>query len=421
MKRKFFQSKMEEQQNKNNPIPSVQANQTGNTENLDEEKELLKDSQILIKNQSGKFEYLNGNSLLDQQGVASSAPAFTPEIKGAIKQVTASQVHSPLLDLKKPSDKLTASYYIDAEDEAEIQKIYDNKIGKAASVIDYDLLVEEIKKICRISYPDEMLDKRFTSLINSRLRDIRTSYQLKELLTRSKKVGGLELPLEQADEIIKVTEEKAKSLHDRKTIQELAERKKKKEQEVQKEADEQARIRQAIAREQIKKALVAMQQKPPSPPPIAPQPVTPPPPKIIKKRAAFPEIPQVTRPSLDLETRAKIVDIRTPKKLLGPVEEIKSTSLEDFRRLGSTADEAIKKIKEKVDLLEEESFTRKAEGIQAWRQSEIYQLYLDIGNESMNKGESIEEVIRSRTTEGRSCLTSEEFRAVGELNKRLRF
>ena len=103
------------------------------------------------------------------------------------------------------------------------------------------------------------------------------------------------------------------------------------------------------------------------------------------------------------------------------MEEIRSLNLTDFRRLASSPEETIKKIKEKIELLEEESFSRKAEAIQAWKQSEINQLYLDIGNESMEKGKSVKEIIESRTMDGRSTLNEEEFRAVGDLNKKLRF
>jgi len=294
--------------------------------------------------------------------------------------------------------------------------LHDEKIGKAVAVIDYDSIIKQIAQESGVNFSEEFLKKRFSSLITSRLRDIRNSLQVKELLARSKKVGGLELPEEKINLVVKITEEKAKTIHDQDTIKELEERQKRKVEEEQKETEGQQKMRQAVAREQIKKAVQTLQQKKiekiVTPPP--------PPPKILRRRP-IPTIPQVRRPSEDITRRPKIIDIKTPQRLLGPVEEIRSLNLTDFRRLASSPEETIKKIKEKIELLEEESFSRKAEAIQAWKQSEINQLYLDIGNESMEKGKSVKEIIESRTMDGRSTLNEEEFRAVGDLNKKLRF
>lgn len=393
-------------------------NQSSSANNkADEEKEILKGAKILVRDQEGKFDYLEGSSLMGekQKTVTQSTPI---EHKEEIKQVTASQVRPSMLDLKKPSEKMTANFYFDAEDEEEIQRMNGGKIGQATTVIDYNSIVQEIAEQTGISLPDEFLKKRFSSLITSRLRDIRTSIQLKELLVRSKKVGGLELADDQADQVVHATEEKAKSIHDQDTIKELEERKKKKEAERIQEEEQSRQMRQAVAREQIKKAVQKLQQQKQT---IIPPPPTPPPPKPKRKPLPSPSIPKVKRPTDGLRTKPKIVDIKTPSRLLGPIEEIKSLTVVDFRRLAPMPREATKKIKEKIELLEEESFTRKAEAIQAWKQSEIYQLYLDIGNEGMNKGKSVKEIISSRTIDGRSCLTEEEFKVVGDLNKQLRF
>jgi len=379
-----------------------------------EEKEFLKGAKILVRDQEGKFDYLEGSNLLEEK--EEIIPSFRPVEKKEIKQVTASRVSPFLKEFKKPSEKLTADFYFDAEDEEEIQKLHDEKIGKAVAVIDYDSIIKQIAQESGVNFSEEFLKKRFSSLITSRLRDIRNSLQLKELLARSKKVGGLELPEEKINLVVKITEEKAKTIHDQDTIKELEERQKRKVEEEQKETEGQQKMRQAVAREQIKKAVQTLQQKKiekiVTPPP--------PPPKILRRRP-IPTIPQVRRPSEDITRRPKIIDIKTPQRLLGPVEEIRSLNLTDFRRLASSPEETIKKIKEKIELLEEESFSRKAEAIQAWKQSEINQLYLDIGNESMEKGKSVKEIIESRTMDGRSTLNEEEFRAVGDLNKKLRF
>ncbi|HRY63669.1 MAG TPA: hypothetical protein P5267_03660, partial [Patescibacteria group bacterium] len=107
--------------------------------------------------------------------------------------------------------------------------------------------------------------------------------------------------------------------------------------------------------------------------------------------------------------------------ITGPVEEIKHLSLNDFRRLGANPLEAAGRIWEKINLLEDESLIKKDEGTRAWRQSEIYRLYLAIGGESMTEKKSISQVINERKAAGKLFLMPEEFNAVADLNRKLTY
>lgn len=460
---------MEDQKNKGNTAVPVKV---GNKKD-DEEKKILKGAKILIKDQKGEFSYVKGTKLLGEEEViitptlpppppkkstvtpsvvqkavaqlatqkapipskpltpkltprkesekATPPTPPTPKKEEEVTQVTASQMKPALQNRRIPGKGVNASFYFDIEDEEDVQKMHKEEISAAANTIDYSGVVKDIANQAGVSFSEELLQKRFESLITSRLRDIRTSVQLRELLGRSKKVGGLELDPEKTDQIVKITEEKAKTFHDNEAIKAMEMRQRMKMQETEKEKALQEKMRQAVAQEQIKKAVLDLQKrneiekeaKPESPP----KPI----PKKPKKAKLAPIIPKVQRPMPEVDSRPKIVDIKTPPRLMGPIEEIRSLNLLDFRRLGTNPNEAIEKIKEKVDLLEEESFTKKAEAIQAWKKSEIYQIYLDIGNEGMNKSKSVQDVIESRKIDGRSYLTNEEFEAVGDLNKQLRF
>ncbi|MDD3102126.1 MAG: hypothetical protein PHE59_03205 [Patescibacteria group bacterium] len=117
---------------------------------------------------------------------------------------------------------------------------------------------------------------------------------------------------------------------------------------------------------------------------------------------------------------AKMEEIKVTPRVSGPIEELQGATLQDFRRWGS-AEQAVQKIKEKIDLLGEESLVKKSEGIKAWKESEINKLYLDIGTESIDKGISVSEVIILRQKENRKTLNEEEFDKVVELNQNLRF
>lgn len=120
--------------------------------------------------------------------------------------------------------------------------------------------------------------------------------------------------------------------------------------------------------------------------------------------------------------RAIIHDIRQPRsKLVGPIEELHRLDLASFHRLGPDAVSIVQKIKEKIDLLASESLTKKAEGVKAWKQSPVNQLYLAIGAASMSLGKSVEAVINDRATGGEPVLTTVEFRTIADLNKALRF
>jgi hypothetical protein len=107
--------------------------------------------------------------------------------------------------------------------------------------------------------------------------------------------------------------------------------------------------------------------------------------------------------------------------ITGPVEEIKNLSLKDFRKLGTTPIESAGRIWDKINLLEDESLIKKDEGTRAWRQSEIYQLYLAIGGSSMAEKKPIDQIIANRKSAGQPFLMPEEFNAVADLNRRLTY
>ena len=61
-------------------------------------------------------------------------------------------------------------------------------------------------------FPEEVLRRRFIELLDSRLREVRKESDLREILTRSPKVGGLGLNEETAEKIVAATSEKMRSV-----------------------------------------------------------------------------------------------------------------------------------------------------------------------------------------------------------------
>ncbi|MDD5173104.1 MAG: hypothetical protein PHG59_03115 [Patescibacteria group bacterium] len=129
------------------------------------------------------------------------------------------------------------------------------------------------------------------------------------------------------------------------------------------------------------------------------------------------EIP-VRRP---IELHKPVVEeIKVKPKTYSPIDELRTITLIDWRRWG-TPKEAAKMVQNKINLLAEESLVKKAEGIKAWKSSEINQLYLNIGAESIDQGKSVNEIIIQRQQQNKPTLNEEEFNVVVELNQKLRF
>ncbi len=109
------------------------------------------------------------------------------------------------------------------------------------------------------------------------------------------------------------------------------------------------------------------------------------------------------------------------RKLVGPLDEIEQISLDDFRQWSKNPYQAAEHIKEKINNLYEESFSRGLEARERWRRSPLYKLYLDIVQEALIRQTSVQEVLKKQKEEKKETLTAQEFNALADLNKELRF
>ena len=114
-------------------------------------------------------------------------------------------------------------------------------------------------------------------------------------------------------------------------------------------------------------------------------------------------------------------DIKKVTKLGGPLEEVGSMTLVDFRRISEDPEEGVAKIMEMFELLEEDGFSKRLAGVKSWRQSPINKLYLAIGQESIIKQQDIKKIVETRKKDKKEYLSQEEFDAIMELNKKLRY
>ncbi|EKD32798.1 MAG: hypothetical protein ACD_76C00145G0006 [uncultured bacterium] len=130
---------------------------------------------------------------------------------------------------------------------------------------------------------------------------------------------------------------------------------------------------------------------------------------IDKSSVQTASVPVLSAQSIaeNIGKRPSVTDVKAPKKLVGPIEELKMMNIERFRRLSSDPKEAGIKILDKIGLLAAESPIRKIEAIRAWGQSELYQSYLSSQKAALFG------------TDDQSGLIQQEKQAIFELNSEL--
>jgi len=144
--------------------------------------------------------------------------------------------------------------------------------------------------------------------------------------------------------------------------------------------------------------------------------------KARNRQSASKEIKEISAKQFgDMAGKVKMEDITKVSKLGGPIEELGSMTLLDFRRINKEPDKASIKIIEMLELLEEDSFSKRMTGIKAWRKSPLNKLYLAIGQESIIKQKNIKQITEIRKKDKKDYLSQEEFNAIMELNTKLRY
>ncbi len=119
--------------------------------------------------------------------------------------------------------------------------------------------------------------------------------------------------------------------------------------------------------------------------------------------------------------KKRVEDVKYVPKLTGPVDELKEMDIVNFRRLNPDAKTATNKIIEKIKFLEDDSYEKRLAGIRAWRKSPANKLYLSIGQDSIESRKGVDAVIEERQANKEDYLTPQEFTAIMDLNKIIRF
>lgn len=296
-----------------------------------------------------------------------------------------------------------------AQDEMEVEINKKKKEIKTASApvkSAEDTLALKVKSIVsssQITFTDPALQRRLETIISARLRDVRDESETKEMLLRGEKVGGLGLNVEQTERVLKLL---AGAVGEFQSIY-------KKEEEIKKQAFLRAQTEKEALRRQERERKEREEREKLYSRVTGITPTI----KEVKKQ----ELPATSYQLQAPATKPRVEEIKFTPKIKGPVEELGAMVLEEFRRMSKDPKMAIEKIKDKLELLGEENFTQKMQGIAAWQDSSVNKLYLNLLKESLARGVAPIAVIEEYAKAAKPTLTKEEFTAIMELNRSLRF
>ncbi|MCC7357605.1 hypothetical protein IT408_03825 [Candidatus Uhrbacteria bacterium] len=320
---------------------------------------------------------------------------------------------------------------------------------------------------------DEYLLRRMNHAISSRLRDVRNSLELRQILLRDSKVGGVGMTVDQANEAIEVVEasyreshtsimnDEKKKLEEQMVIQrqKIEERKIREKEEHAKWYEEkvlakkQEEERKTKATELFKKQFetglsksVVQSNAPTSAVDIKEQ--------HLEHKRFGPMVPAVAAGAAQFVAQAAAVEVaarpevkvstatapmkprmdgvipppvsnigvnNSGPRLIGLVGELAELSLVEFRRMAKTPEEAVQKILQKIETLGQETFERRIEGIKAFQSSPLQGSYMSLVAESFKTGKQVASLADEKRAKGENTLSSSEISAILTLNSKLHF
>jgi len=397
------------------------------------------DRLLILFRDKQKFAKINFHS---QEESSTSTP--TVLVKKTEKPIQLEKKESSVPEPKAKMEVLFAK-----EDEQEITRLtsFVQENLPPVSQLDVSLkdAVIQVIREANLDLKDEEIKKRFVSLVEARLRDVRDPYETRSQLEYPSEKGGLGLSgltlVRTLECIERIFGERQNLLKDQVNKQKavMVEQKKQEEAEreslARKEAStltkryiemtgkiptesiqpasvsgtrvttamslQEAAIRreEKIDKQKVKEAFTSAK-------PVAP---------VIVPRLSQGSISSVSTP------RPQVEDIKFVRKLSGPLEELEQMTLTEFRRLSRDPKEAVLKLKDKIDLLEEQGYEKKIHGIKAWRESPLNRLYLELFQEALRRGRPLQEIADERRTANQNMLTAGEIDVLVDLNAYVRF
>lgn len=291
----------------------------------------------------------------------------------------------------------------DVLEEHEVEELLQAKEGIDERIADEARIHEELQKVfervvqgyAKFLSSSELCD-RFYRLIIARLKGLKNQYATRDAALVAVDQGGLGFSPSQADEFLTFLEQQKTELQETW------------EQEV------------AIKKEQFlaerREQLFTNKSTVPPLKTVATNQMT----GDIIGMVATPEKPPVAV-AAHLQTAKPVMhDVHNESPMLDGVSELGSYTLEDFHRLSKDPQQAAQKIEQKIDILGQWMYVKRAQGIDAWKDSSLMRLYREHLQQSLMGDMTIAEVIERRTQSGQMTLTLGEIEALTDLSGRLR-
>jgi hypothetical protein len=247
---------------------------------------------------------------------------------------------------------------------------------------------EAIKKLGFTVAPD--IQNRLRSVIQLRLKDLRTEDETRETCQRPAREGGLDLSGQQADKLVRICDEILMgSVKENKAALPVVEK-----EELPSTA---APFNAFVHKKQEPMPAQARKE----------QTMT----NILGK-----EMPAETPFKISSQPAVKptMRDIAPPPAEMGPVDEIKFISLVDFRRLSAKPDEAAKRLRQKLYNLQDESILLYMDALDAYHRSPLYVDYVKLVCASLANRKPLEAM-----TQDKNRMQMSEIKALVEMEKGL--
>ena len=304
-------------------------------------------------------------------------------------------------------------------DEAEIETIAAQSPKPSSAMLDQ--AIEAAMTLSAVPSLDAYAAGRLRNIISTRLRDVRSAIQLKQILARDVKVGGLGLDAAETDRVAALIEQAYQQYREPIAQEEqrqiqgiITEQKTKIEERKQRESEEHAEWYREKTQQSPETALRAL-MRPAGLPPKGPEfvPATAANQKGVTASVSMPSAVVAGtwgqgKPTLD--------EVQPPVRLTGLTDELANMTMADFRRLAKTPEQAVEKIRQKLETLTNESFDRWVEGVEAWRKSPIQQQYLKIVAESFAQGRQVAQTAEAKHEADPDMPTPAELGAIIALN-----
>ncbi len=341
--------------------------------------------QIVVRNEDGEYQILIDGELkpFNQEAFKVSQEKEITTLIDTGKEELALQPPPPAIR------KTSASFYFHPADEEEVSKVSMPSDILSQKKYSLDKILNKVITTLNLNLNQEQT-KRLRDVVVTILRDRRTIIDASEILERKKEEGGVGLEAKTIDKVLAFLKDIKDKVNKEKgiVVDEAIERKKKEAEFIPSTIKPfKKEIKPEIKKEEI---------------------------KLVEE---FKVPTKFKRPVKE----GRINDIVKDYKLVGPVEELAILTLVTFRRLGADPMRQAQKISDKINLLAKDSLVKKAKGLEAWRRSPLYKMYIAIGQASMEHEISVLEVIKQYQEQGKEIMTSLEFEAITDLNKRLRY